>query len=386
MTRIPTVWTSLCALLLASSAAAGAAAAGGPIPVTASPGDTAGFVEISGSCPTFSWGAVPGARYYELAVYSLDPQGVAEALPRLLERFPGSVTAWTPPLELCLESGLAYAWSVRALVGSAGTPWSPSRFFQVSRAPSVAEVEEALTVLERFLGEEQETGSALGEAASTPEEPGAVPLAPRLPAGASSTESGALPVSLVPAGSARIDTEPAPAGRAEAPEVLALPTFVLLEGGIRFPDGSIQYRIPFDQSSLNSLRITGAGLRPRENDVSWAAGGEGGCLYVTAGDASTIFNTPVYLPQGAVVNSLRMYYDDTSGSDSVAFFTVYDLYGSIVQEWSVSSSGNTGNGFSDSAVINHTIDYDVYNYLVNYRPTVVGTTLQLCGFRIFFTG
>jgi hypothetical protein len=134
---------------------------------------------------------------------------------------------------------------------------------------------------------------------------------------------------------------------------------------------------------LVSWRVTGSALKPRENDVSYTIGGSGGCTYVTGGDAFTVWNIPVILPQGTEVDTLRMYYYDTSGSNMSAWFTVYDLYGDIVQEWSVSSSGNSGNSFNDSAAINHTVDYSVYSYLINWRPVGSGSSLQLCGFRIF---
>ena len=137
-------------------------------------------------------------------------------------------------------------------------------------------------------------------------------------------------------------------------------------------------------NALTSWRITGSALRPRESDVFYSVAGSGGCSYVTSGDASTVWNAPVNLPQGSTVDTLRMYFYDTSGSDSSAWFTVYDLYGSIVQEWSVSTSGSGGNSFNDSAQINHTIDHSIYSYLVNWRPSVTGSTLQLCGFRIFY--
>ena len=131
-----------------------------------------------------------------------------------------------------------------------------------------------------------------------------------------------------------------------------------------------------------SWRVTGSALKPRENDVSYRVNSTGACSYVTAGDANTVFNIPIYLPQGTVVDTLRMYYDDTSASNTTAWFTVYDLYGLIVQEWPVSSSGDSGQGFADSALIDHTIDYTAYSYMLNWRPIVVGATLQLCGFRV----
>ncbi len=119
--------------------------------------------------------------------------------------------------------------------------------------------------------------------------------------------------------------------------------------------------------------------------MNYLVGGQGGCVYATAGFSSTVWNIPVQLPQGALVNSLRMYYDDTSGSSSDGFFTVYDLYGNIVQEWYVGSLGASGTGFNDTLEINHTIDYNLYSYVLNWRPNVTGSTMQLCGFRVFYT-
>ncbi|MCA9971467.1 MAG: hypothetical protein KC425_14680 [Anaerolineales bacterium] len=136
--------------------------------------------------------------------------------------------------------------------------------------------------------------------------------------------------------------------------------------------------------ALISWRVTGSALKPRENDVSYTVSSNGACTYVTAGDSSTVWNFAPDLPQGAVVDTLRMYYYDTSGSNSSAWFTVYDLYGSIVDEWNVSSAGNSGNSFNDSGQINHTIDYSIYNYLINWRPNGTGASLQLCGFRVFY--
>lgn len=137
-------------------------------------------------------------------------------------------------------------------------------------------------------------------------------------------------------------------------------------------------------ADITSWRVIGSALRPRESDVSFSINSSGSCSYVTGGDASTVWNVTPILPQGAVVDTLRMYYDDTSGSNSSAWFTIYDLYGDIVDEWNVSSSGSSGNGFNDSATIEHTIDYSTYAYLINWRPGTTGATMQLCGFRVFY--
>ncbi len=133
-----------------------------------------------------------------------------------------------------------------------------------------------------------------------------------------------------------------------------------------------------------NVRVAGSTLKPRANDVTYQASGGGGCVYVTGGDQYEVWNIPVILPQGAVVGTLRMYYNDTSGSDSTAWFTIYDLNGSVTEEFSVSTSGSSGNGYRDSSPINHQIDYSVFSYVLNWRPSVIGSTMQLCGFRIFY--
>ncbi len=137
-------------------------------------------------------------------------------------------------------------------------------------------------------------------------------------------------------------------------------------------------------ATIADFRITGTALKPRGSDVDYVPTAGGGCFYASAGNTSRVFNTGVYLPQGSLVRGMRFYYDDTSGSDSTAWFSVYDLYGDLVQEWSVTSAGTTGNGFNDTTLISHTIDYSLYSYAINWRSYVLGSTMQNCGFRIFY--
>lgn len=134
-----------------------------------------------------------------------------------------------------------------------------------------------------------------------------------------------------------------------------------------------------------SLRIAGSVLRPRDSNVQWAASGSGGCIYATSGDQYTIWNVPVYLPQGATVKYLRMhFYDTNASSNSVAWFTVYDQNGNVANEWSVSSSGSAGAGYVTSSEFTHTVNYENYSYVVNWRPYALGSGMQVCGFRIYY--
>jgi len=131
------------------------------------------------------------------------------------------------------------------------------------------------------------------------------------------------------------------------------------------------------------LRVTGSVFKPRSSSVGWAPGAQGGSIYAISGSSGEVWNSPLYLPQGTLIQYVRMYYYDNSASNCRGWFTIYDLYGDVVDEWGVSSSG-TGNSFDDTANINHTIDYGSYSYVLNWRPNQIGSTMMLHGFRVFY--
>jgi hypothetical protein len=183
----------------------------------------------------------------------------------------------------------------------------------------------------------------------------------------------------------------------EASLEASVPVTTLLSSAPILPDGStpepVEEPMPEEEpfranvspaATIADFRISGATLRPRTNDVdyNWASGG--GCLLATAGNDFTVFNAPVNLPQGSNILALRMYYNDTSADYSVGWFSIYNLYGELVDEWAVTSEGNMGNGFNDTDTISHTIDYLSYSYVINWRPYDLGSDMQLCGFRIFY--
>jgi hypothetical protein len=133
------------------------------------------------------------------------------------------------------------------------------------------------------------------------------------------------------------------------------------------------------------LRTAGSALKPRESSVEWyGVPDKAGCIYASDGSASAIFNAPVYLPQGAEVNNLRMYYNDTAVENCVAWFTVYDDYGEVHEEWEISSSGDSGTGYVTTEAFSHMVDYSLYSYVINWRPNELGTSMQVCGFLIYY--
>lgn len=143
--------------------------------------------------------------------------------------------------------------------------------------------------------------------------------------------------------------------------------------------------VPNGSLPLSSLRVMGSALKPLFSNVGWDwVDAKGGSIYATIANEKEPWSTPVFLPQGSVVSSLRMYYYDKSANDCFGFFTVYDNYGNIVNIWHVQSSGTPENNYGDSEPINHTIDYENYYYALEWIPNQLNSTMMLHGFRIFY--
>jgi hypothetical protein len=135
----------------------------------------------------------------------------------------------------------------------------------------------------------------------------------------------------------------------------------------------------------NSIRYVGSTFKPRTNDVNYDTSGSGGCVYVTGGNSSTVWNVPLTLPQSARVEYLRMYFYDNDASNTLGgWFSKYDLYGGLIQEWYVASVDG-GYSYTDVAITpNETINYNTYSYVLNMRPIGTGSNLMFCGFRVFY--
>ena len=134
-----------------------------------------------------------------------------------------------------------------------------------------------------------------------------------------------------------------------------------------------------------SLRIPAIAFRPINSSTNteyytW------GSMYASS-NATGYWDAPVYLPQGAVVTSVRMYYYNTNATTTCyALFGYFDFAterGSFPGNWS--STGSSGLGYNDSAPINHTIDNTKYGYMVGWSPHVADSTMRLEGFQIFYT-
>jgi hypothetical protein len=139
-------------------------------PVAASPGAVEKVAVIGQTCPTFSWGAAPGAVHYELIVFSLrdEAEEGEEVEPVIATAIPGSALSWTPSLNECLESGGEYTWFVRAVDEYGEGGWSEGLFFKVVSTPSPEEVESALQVLRQYLAQSAGAEDEVGEPTEEP--------------------------------------------------------------------------------------------------------------------------------------------------------------------------------------------------------------------------
>lgn len=140
------------------------------------------------------------------------------------------------------------------------------------------------------------------------------------------------------------------------------------------------------QATLTSWRVLGSTLKPRDSDVVFHTNGSGGCVYVTGGDAYRVWNTPIWLPPGSVVHTMRMYVVDSSASASTCgWFSKYDLYGNLVNEWGGCTNTAAGQVYFTVAITpTEVINYTDYSYALNWRPSATGDSIQLCGFRLMY--
>jgi hypothetical protein len=152
LTRVPLIGCWLALTVTTGWSAVGSRS------VAVSPGSADSLAVIDSRCPTFSWADLAGSKGYELVVYRLGAEG-EEAAPVLRHSFAASVDSWTPSLDLCLERGGRYAWSVRAEGRKERSDWSVPLLFEVVSIPSEVELQVALRVVRRYLATQSDAGA-----------------------------------------------------------------------------------------------------------------------------------------------------------------------------------------------------------------------------------
>lgn len=127
--------------------------------------------------------------------------------------------------------------------------------------------------------------------------------------------------------------------------------------------------------------VAGAALRPRDSSSGWDYSGVG-CVSRTNG--SELLNIHLGLPQGSRIDYLRIYYYDTSGSDSTAWVTSYNSSGGFTDITNVTSSGTGGYGTRLSSYVGHVVNNSSSSYVLNWNAVQNGGAMRLCGLRVAY--
>jgi hypothetical protein len=164
----------------------------------------------------------------------------------------------------------------------------------------------------------------------------------------------------------------APAGSAVPASAASIPIADSRVGAAAPEDFSINF---------SYFHVAGSSLTPRASSTAWVYQGTG-C--VSASGGNDIFSIHLDLPQGARIDYLRLYYRDTSASNSEAWITTYDATGGFADLTTVSSTGAAGYGSALSPFVNHVVNNAARAYVLNWRPNQTGASMQLCGLRVAY--
>lgn len=96
------------------------------------------------------------------------------------------------------------------------------------------------------------------------------------------------------------------------------------------------------------------------------------------------FNIHLDLPDGSLVEYVRIYYYDIVAANSHVWLTRYDDGQAYSDVLYVGSTGSAGYGTALSAQSSHIVDNLAYAYVLNWRPDDLGPGLQLCGLRVAY--
>ena len=127
--------------------------------------------------------------------------------------------------------------------------------------------------------------------------------------------------------------------------------------------------------------VAGATLSPRDSSSGWDYSGVG-CVSRASG--SELFNIHLGLPDGSRIDYLRIYYYDTSASNSTAWVTSYNSTGGFSDITSVLSAGSAGYGTQLSSYVGHVVNNASSSYVLNWSASQNGSSMRLCGLRVAY--
>jgi hypothetical protein len=130
--------------------------------------------------------------------------------------------------------------------------------------------------------------------------------------------------------------------------------------------------------------IAGSNFHPRESTTTNQYAGAG-CLYRNT--SSGFFVSDLQLPQDAVVDFLRVYFDDSNDANDVtAYLYSYDAQGAFTQVAMAKSNGSGGYSSAGSGFFSYTVD-NVGGALglVVGMDAANDSTIKFCGVRLRYT-
>ena len=131
------------------------------------------------------------------------------------------------------------------------------------------------------------------------------------------------------------------------------------------------------------LRVAGSNFVPRGSSATYSYSG-GGCMQRDSNVGDSWFTYDVQIPDGAVIDSLRVYYYDFNATyDINSELWAFDGAGGITQIAEADSSGTPGYSSTDSGLFSNRVDTPSESLVVVASiQGGVGASLQLCGIRV----
>jgi hypothetical protein len=134
-------------------------------------------------------------------------------------------------------------------------------------------------------------------------------------------------------------------------------------------------------STQKFMFVSASGFTPLDDDMTYNYF-TAGCMYRTGG--SSFSEYAVQLPQGAIVDYLRVYYyDNDAVNNATAFLFSFDGVGNYTEIASAASTGTPGLMNTGSGFFAHTVDN--VDGSLELRLSYGGATtsnLRICGVRI----
>jgi hypothetical protein len=143
-------------------------------------------------------------------------------------------------------------------------------------------------------------------------------------------------------------------------------------------------KITYSPARTRYFSVGGEAFNPGSNVAYTNTYGMGGA-YISSGSGALV--APVHLPQGAVVTSFKVFFNDTSTSNMDVYLDCLSLtsggYSSLAN---VSSTGISGYGnISDTTITNGTINNTTCGYTVYAYSTSWNSSLKIMGALITYT-